>query len=241
MSLKIARYKSALRKVLNLLGFSRATLLAIRFRGRVGRTRERRMQTQGSLSLYSQAGARKYLNSAERRRFLGALRKVSRNVRLFCLVLLLSGGRLSETLAIAPAAIDLDTASIAMETLKRRKRAVIRHIPLPRPLLHELDVAFGLRAAQRDLLRAERRLWPWSRTTAWRRVKQVMALAEIMGPPATPKGLRHTFGVRAFQENVPAHLVQRWLGHASPRTTAIYGQVLGLEERKFAARLWNYR
>jgi integrase/recombinase XerD len=65
-----------------------------------------------------------------------------------------------------------------------------------------------------------------------------MAAAAISGTHATPKGLRHGFGVSAFQSNVPPHLVQRWLGHASLRTTAIYGDVIGPEERAFAARMW---
>jgi len=65
-----------------------------------------------------------------------------------------------------------------------------------------------------------------------------MAAAGITGTPAMPKGLRHGFGVNAFQSNVPPHLVQRWLGHASLRTTAIYGDVIGPEERAFAARMW---
>jgi integrase len=52
-----------------------------------------------------------------------------------------------------------------------------------------------------------------------------MASAGINGTPAMPKGLRHGFGVKAFQSNVPPHLVQRWLGHASLRTTEIYGDV----------------
>jgi integrase/recombinase XerD len=38
---------------------------------------------------------------------------------------------------------------------------------------------------------------------------------------------------------VPQHLVQRWLGHASPRTTAIYGDVFGPDERAFAAQMWQ--
>jgi len=41
-----------------------------------------------------------------------------------------------------------------------------------------------------------------------------------------------------FRRN-PRHLVQRWLGHASLRTTAIYGDVIGSEERAFAARMWT--
>jgi integrase len=50
--------------------------------------------------------------------------------------------------------------------------------------------------------------------------------------------IRHAFGVAAF-ETVPPHIVQRWLGHASLRTTAIYGDVSGPEERLYAARLWE--
>jgi integrase/recombinase XerD len=49
-----------------------------------------------------------------------------------------------------------------------------------------------------------------------------------------PKGLRHGFGVCAFQANVSTHLVQRWLGHASLRTTTIYADVIGRDERAFA-------
>jgi integrase/recombinase XerD len=66
-----------------------------------------------------------------------------------------------------------------------------------------------------------------------------MAAANVSGTPATPKGLRHGFGVNAFQSDVPPHLVQRWLGHASLRSTAIYGDVIGTEERAFAARMWG--
>jgi site-specific recombinase XerD len=52
-----------------------------------------------------------------------------------------------------------------------------------------------------------------------------------------PKGLRHGFGVNTVQSYVPPHLVQRWLGHASLRTTAIYADVIGPDERGFAERM----
>jgi len=43
--------------------------------------------------------------------------------------------------------------------------------------------------------------------------------------------------VHAIQSKVPLHLVQRWLGHASLRSTAIYLVVTGPEERAIAARM----
>jgi site-specific recombinase XerD len=96
-----------------------------------------------------------------------------------------------------------------------------------------------IRDRQCDPDLATDRLWRWSRTTAWLREKAVMAAARVAGTPAMPKGLRHGFGVNAFQSCVPPHLVQRWLGHASLRTTSIYGDVIGPDERAFAARLWR--
>jgi integrase/recombinase XerD len=194
---------------------------------------------RAGMSLYGPAGARKYLNAAERRRFIKAATRAEPRTRLFCLVLGWSGARISEVLALTPASIDIDSGVASIETLKRRKRGVVRQVPLPRPLLAQLNRVFDLRHCQRDPDLATKRLWDWSRSTAWRRVKMIMAQARIAGAHAMPKGLRHGFGVNAFQSNVPPHLVQRWLGHASLETTAIYADVIGPDERAFAERMWR--
>jgi integrase/recombinase XerD len=198
-----------------------------------------RDHAHAGMSLYGSTGGRKYLNAAERRRFIRAARRATPKIRLFCLVLGWSGGRISEVLALTPAAIDIESGVASIHTLKRRKRGIVRQVPLPRDVLGELSHVFDLRCLQRDPDSAADRLWTWSRTTAWRRVKEVMMAANISGTPAMPKGLRHGFGVNAFQSNVPPHLVQRWLGHASLRTTAIYGDVMGPDERAFAERMWK--
>jgi integrase/recombinase XerD len=191
------------------------------------------------MSLYGSAGSRKYVNAAERRRFTKAACRTPVEVKLFCLVLNLSGARISEILALTPVAIDVDSCVANITTLKRRRRGVVRQVPLPRAVVDKLNHVFHLRRSQRDPDSAYRRIWQWSRTTAWRRVKEVMAVAGITGTPAMPKGLRHGFGVHAFQALVPPHLIQRWLGHASLRTTSIYADVIGSEERAFAARMWS--
>jgi hypothetical protein len=59
-----------------------------------------------------------------------------------------------------------------------------------------------------------------------------------VGGCASPKGLRHAFGVRAIQSGAPLNLVQRWLGHADMKTTAIYTSAVGPEERAIAAMTW---
>lgn len=199
---------------------------------------EPRHHVVGSLFIHS--GGRKYLNESERRRFVKAAKKAPAKIRLFCLMLRWSGARISEVLALTPAAIDIESGVANIGTLKRRRRGIVRQVPLPPTVIQELNRVFKLRIAQRDPQLSTLRLWRCSRTTAWRCVKAVMASAGIVGAPAMPKGLRHGFGVNAFQSSVPPHLVQRWLGHASLRTTAIYGDVVGPEERRIAARMWQH-
>ncbi|WP_187434726.1 tyrosine-type recombinase/integrase [Bradyrhizobium cytisi] len=215
-----------------------ATKLAILFQGKTRGANSMRSSPPAELSLFSSSGVRKYLTKAERERFLHATETLDPMRRLFCAVLLWSGGRVSEVLAITPQAVDIDSCDIALLTLKRRNKFVVRQIPLPPSVMHALDEHLHLRSRQEDPRQTHRRLWPWSRTTAWRIIKKVMRDAGVTTLAASPKGLRHSFGVTAFQAKVPPHLVQRWLGHASLRTTSIYGNVLGEEEREFAARMW---
>lgn len=191
------------------------------------------------LCLFGPSGNRKYLNAAERARFIHGALRAPEDARLFCLMLGWSGARISEALALTPAAIDIESGVVNIETLKRRRRGIVRQVPLPPDMLDELNSGLRLLERQSDPASANTRIWSFSRTTAWRYVKQVMAMAEITGSSAMPKGLRHGFGVNAFQSNVPPHLVQRWLGHASLETTAIYGDVIGPDERAFAARMWQ--
>ena len=66
-----------------------------------------------------------------------------------------------------------------------------------------------------------------------------MQQAGIHGPHATPKGLRHGFGVAPISACVPLNLVQKWLGHARLTTTAIYTNAVGTEEQSIAARMWE--
>jgi site-specific recombinase XerD len=66
-----------------------------------------------------------------------------------------------------------------------------------------------------------------------------MAAAQIDGTQASPKGLRHGFGVAAVSAGIPLNLVQKWLGHAQLSTTAIYADAVGTEEKNIAARMWG--
>ena len=75
-----------------------------------------REQSYFSGSLFNKLGHRKYLNAAERCRFIDTARNALPKMRLFCLTLGWSGARISEVLALTPAAIDLDSGVASIQT-----------------------------------------------------------------------------------------------------------------------------
>lgn len=189
--------------------------------------------------LYDQKGNRKYLTKSERQAFIDAAKRASPEIETFCLTLAYTGARISEIMALVPLRIDTSANAIIIECLKKRKRGVYRAVPVPAELLLRLDQVHGIEARRSDPELNSRRLWTWSRTTAWTRVRTIMKAAGIAGGPVMPKALRHAFGVGGTQAGVPLNLIQRWLGHADIETTAIYTNVMGEEERALATRMWT--
>lgn len=155
------------------------------------------------------------------------------------LTLAYSGARISEVLATTPRRIDFSAQGIIFRTLKRRRLDVYRMVPVPLHLLDRLDRVHHIRSRQRNSYLLDERIWPWCRTTAWTKVKNLMLRAGITGPWAVPKGLRHGLGVEGTTEAlVPLGVMQKWLGHARIETTAIYANAVGKEERALAERMW---
>lgn len=189
--------------------------------------------------LYDQQGNRKYLTKSERQAFLDAAKRAKPEIETFCLTLAYTGARISEVLALVPLRIDASANAIIIECLKKRKRGVYRAVPVPPELLQRLNEVHGIDCKRSDPDLNLHRLWGWSRTTAWNRVRTIMRVAGVVAGPVMPKALRHAFGVEGTQAGVPLNLIQRWLGHADIQTTAIYANVLGDEERALAQRMWT--
>jgi integrase len=140
-------------------------------------------------------GKRLYLTASERSAFLLAAAKTPGEIRSFCETLHYTGCRISEALNLTFDGIDLENQTIVFETLKKRRRGVYRSVPVPECLLNTIELVHHLRCAKK----LDRRLWDWSRSTAWRYVKAVMIDAKIVpGPQRSPKGLRHGYGVNAI-------------------------------------------
>lgn len=192
------------------------------------------------MSLYDAHGHRKYITPAERVDFLRAAEIMPPTVHTFCGVLAYAGCRISEALALTADRVDVKEGVLVFESLKKRRKGVYRAVPVPPQFLETIDFVHDLAALHRRPDRGRGiRLWGWSRATAWRRVTEVMEAADIAGLHATPKGLRHGFGIKAVISEVPLNMAQKWLGHARLATTAIYTNATGPEEKQIAQRMWK--
>ncbi|RYM05608.1 tyrosine-type recombinase/integrase [Sphingobium cupriresistens] len=184
-------------------------------------------------TIFNREGRRKYLTSNEIDRFVQSARAQSTDIYIFCCMMAFTGCRISEALSLTRESVDFEAKAVIVKSLKKRGKMIYRAIPLPPKFLTTL--ARWLKSDVSD----DDRLWPWSRMTGYRRICEVMRDAGVKGGHAMPKGLRHGFGVRAIQASVPLNLVQKWLGHADIKTTAIYTSAMGPEERAIASRMWG--
>ena len=180
-------------------------------------------------SLYTADGKPKYLNQAERKRFLECASTRDKSIRLLCHVLVYSGCRLTEALNLSRDSILEPEKALSIRSLKKRSQVSFRHVPVPNELIKEL-----VELSQEN----PSRLFKWQRTQALHHVKQVMKSADIDGVRGTARGLRHTFGTHGMHRGIPLTLLQRWFGHSKLEMTAIYTQVLGQEERDIASKMW---
>lgn len=193
---------------------------------------------QSRMRLYGHDSRRLYINASERGRFLVAAASQPDHIRVFCLTLLYTGCRLTEARELTWVSLQPEEQLLSIRCLKKRANQHVREVPIPASLVEEIS-----RLSQGSLREAY--LWTnpggvsVNRVTAYRWVKNVMQEAGIIGPQACPKGLRHGYGIHAIRSGIPLNMLQKWMGHASIKTTAIYTNALGPEEREIAQRMWE--
>lgn len=188
--------------------------------------------------MINELGNKKYIDKREKNMFLDMASKMENDRKILCIILAETGCRISEALNLRAKDIDISSKYIRFDTLKKRRNGICRSVPVSPSVIRKIDRIFGI---SKGRISPDDRLWPIGRMTAYRCIRQVMESEGIYGIQACPRGLRHGFAVGALNAGVPITLVQRWLGHADLKTTAIYTQVQGAEERAIASRMWTRR
>ena len=190
---------------------------------------------RSEMRLYDQSAQRLYVNQSERARLFAVAESKPPALKALVLTLLYTGCRLSEALELTTESLQAREGILSIRTLKRRRHHM-REIPVPPQLVAALSDQIGHR--HHTLLWQSKDGQAINRITAYRWVKAIMREAHIHGQHASPKGLRHGFGIHAVSCGVPLPLVSKWMGHANIKTTAIYTNAVGVEEREMAGRMW---
>ena len=186
--------------------------------------------------LFNASGQRLFLDAKERLALMQAAQQTQDEMAgSFCLLLLQTGCRISEAINLTRGSVNLKSQAVTFHTLKRQTLE-LRTVPLSPGLITTLVNVHKLTGCPNQ--NNSTMLWPYSRTTAWRRIKGFMEAAGIEGAQASPKGLRHGFGIACVEQQIPVTMTQKWLGHASAATTAHYWEITGSNERTLAHRLW---
>jgi integrase/recombinase XerD len=164
------------------------------------------------------------LSVAEVHRILGCLRRPRYRV---CLSTIYSCGlRLQEGVHLQVRDIDSDRMVVHV---RKGKGAKDRYVPLPMPTLKMLRQHWSTHRHPRWLFPASVRTnLPPSAATKPIHVSSVQkafkaALQESgVQKPATVHTLRHSYATHLLEAGVNLRVIQAYLGHSSPKTTAIY-------------------
>jgi len=194
---------------------------------------------RSAYSLLTNTGQRKYLNQDERERFYECTKSLCLERRLFCRIIYYTGARIGEVMALHVPQVDFIDKTIIVQTFKQRRKNVYRQVPLPDDVLGDMLVFLDMRRKFRghfDLGNAP--LWSFKIRTGSNIIKRVMTAASITGARSCARGLRHGFAVHA-STCVPITKVQKWLGHTSLKTTDIYTDITGKEDREMMKKVWE--
>lgn len=145
-------------------------------------------------------------------------------------ILLRTGARIDEALAIAPKDINLDLNTITLITLKKRTR-ILRTLPL-HPELRDVIMQYYL-----DFnipKNSTEKLFKIKRQSAFIYLKKIEKDLKFR---MHPHMFRHTFAVKSILSGVPLNVLQKWLGHSSIFTTSVYTEITGIDTSMFMNRI----
>ena len=164
------------------------------------------------------------LSTAEVRSILGKVRTL--RFRACTRLIYACGLRLGEVCRLAPTDID---GARGVVVIRNAKGGTDRQVPLPPAILPLLREFWKTHHNRRWLFPAEscghRRGSPSERHMPLSAVQKAFKLAlraSRLNKAAHVHTLRHSYATHLLEANINLRLIQEWLGHRSPSTTAVY-------------------
>lgn len=173
---------------------------------------------------------RRSFSATEEARLRELLPTVTEPLRSLCELMLMTGCRLSEALALRRDCLDTERHLVVFLTLKQRDSGIIRAVPVPAPLMARLaSLPTG----------TDGKLWPISRWTGRRRIRALLLAADVAPARAHTRTFRHSFNDRAKKAGVPAAVRRALLGHRTQAANDAYGVLMGEELGAYMCAIWS--
>lgn len=169
------------------------------------------------MKIFDNKGNRLFLSTKERNLFEKQAISQKDNIKALSLILLYTGARISEVLDLEYK--DIDSNSNTIKFISQNNGDLLtREIPVPDKVIQAINTT-----KKQNHSSPHAKIFLITRMTAYRQVKMIMNKANIKGPMASPKGLRHSFGIFTISNcSIPIHIVSEWMGHKSLQTTSVY-------------------
>lgn len=184
----------------------------------------------------------KYITLDETRLLLSArLRETNYIAWFLCLMLLRTGARVSELLAVRLGDIDYSNRTIRIVTAKRSLHE--RFVPVQADVLAAVGEWVTIQAQRGRQISRKDKLFAFGRISAFLRVKEAFRFAGLERVDdrgksnSHPHVLRHTFAVINLAQGVPITVLAEWLGHASIQNTLIYTKILAQHSKHWAEQV----
>lgn len=184
----------------------------------------------------------KYITLDESRALLSDRLKDNNYISWFlCLMLLRTGARVSELLAVRLGDVDYNNRTIRIVTKKRQSHE--RFVPVQTDVLAAVGEWITIQAQSGRTITRNDRLFNFGRTMAFLRVKEAFRVAKIEKDDdkgksnAHPHTLRHSYAIVNLAQGVPITTVSEWLGHSSIQNTLVYTKIIAQHSRHWAEQV----
>lgn len=167
----------------------------------------------------------KFLSKMQSETLMNTIKK--RHHRVIILLMMDAGLRISETINLKYKDFDFKNKLVIVESLKKRKKSLIRKVPLSNRLYQELAQFI----ASKKNIESNDYLFP-NPSNPEKPITR-SAINKLLGklkkklnfPFLHPHCLRHTFGTQHISNGTPLENIKLMLGHTKYDTTLIYAQI----------------
>jgi len=183
-------------------------------------------------SLFTADGKPRFLDSADRKKFIDQASTAAVDIYMICKTLHDTGCSTQELLMLTKSSIVIEDRALIVKTAYPKAKKKDFELPKSRSRIIPIDLSLTMLYSARFELSnfnpkendLDTTLWNVSTHSVSKIVKDIMSGAGITGAKANPRGLKHSLPIHLLREPnlLPIDIVKKLMGHTTLGATAKY-------------------